>query len=477
MMFAASFLSLLLFASEPPQILGPSYPLGTRFTPQRWFPFAVKLKASTEWEGRLRIQAKVGGPVFEKTVQLKEGEEKEIWMPILLEESVQEIAVDADESEAKFPAPLVRKEPVLLLLGNAATISQMKSELAKDFPGWEGNAAALETVNWLEPAALPLDLYFLDAVDLIYVQEDALDSLNIETKDLLLRFATLRGRVWTSTKGKEKWNLPVGLSSLIEIPGEASRLSPLRFSIPDPKPVLRSFDFARVGDVAFLSLCVYLGVALFFFFQKNKEKTGSRLALLAGVATVIQALPWTSWSQKCPPWRVVIAHGQSQALLIEDHFEPEKKRFEAKLSEHLLLPSASSLVRVNWDDPFRFVRLDREVKLQTMVFAKDRAIEMGPGSVLRNRFAPLESLSWALEPSSLIGFEKRWEVGEILNPVEKNSFEQRANPLRPLRDFQLADWTQGEWLSARIRSQSPVESWRPHGLSPESEFLLWFPAR
>jgi len=133
-----------------------------------------------------------------------------------------------------------------------------------------------------------------------------MESLPTGAIPFLMDWAAMRGRVFTSSQGLKKINLPEVDRGLIEDwEGPGQRRLPLRLLSEPPDPLLAPKDLTRMGDFPVILLLAFLlfyfGVVLFF----RGPKSLSVLALGSGLAAFIQMIPGLGWPIHNYEWRNV----------------------------------------------------------------------------------------------------------------------------------------------------------------------------
>ena len=120
---------------------------------------------------------------------------------------------------------------------------------------------------------------------------------------------------------------------------------------------------------------------------------------------------------------------------------------------------------------FEFTLLKGERRLYSAFLSMGAAIEKTPSGSLRNGFAPLDRLSWAMGEMSLSAYREQWPVGEILG--ESESRPKRL--ARPMSGFFASPWVREDWLMGRIAGGDPSSAWLPLDEPPRASYLIWLP--
>ena len=461
--------SIGLLAS--PEIQGVRFPLGGRCIPGRWFPVAVSLRSpARDWEGEIRLQTEEAGPIFDRSIRIQKGEEKSFQIPVLFRSFPSRIAVEVGYSKASFDGPPRATSPTWLLVGTSPV--EARRILAEDpsLPLGSLDEAARVGAN-----ELPQDLYPLDGVDFLFVQEEAVEALSSSSRGLLLRWALIRGRLLTTEGGKQRFGASGGLAFLLEVPdGTRPRRLPRQELPPDPLPVLLPRDFAEPGDPAAVCLALYLGVGLLHLLGAGWFRNLSAVSLAAGLSCLLLVVPGVGWPQETAPWRTLVGHEESSSFLVEDRFYGSTEALDLDPAQALFLPSPGIRFFAEWRTGVRFLWVDGEAKVHSATVLAEAGIERAAGGRFRNRFAPLEDVCWSAGGMASVGFRDRLPFGDLLEPGD-DVRPPRRRLARPLADFLGAQWVTGDWILGRVRGAEPAAAWRPLGRRPHAVYLIWFP--
>lgn len=466
---------------SPVKILSCEFPLGDRFRPGRWFPLEITVQADAAWEGILWVQLAENGPISEKALKLAKDERIRIRLPVLPGTSVQGVAVDTGASLAKFAGPVPSQAMRVLLVGDSQECDLLREQLAAT-PRLVAYRESIANAIALPLAQLPAELYSLDSFDLIALSDGAARAANQENKDLLLRWAVIRGRLFARAQGKVGLGLDSLRAPLVEVAGNAAepaRRFPLQHLAPDRLVPLQTRHFARAGDLPFWVLAVFGAGFLILILRRREEQPWSAPALLAGGCATLLAIPTLSWSARTPVWRCLMMEEDRPALLLEDRATGKSLPLSLDPRSQLLLPKPDHKFIAEWThdaSKAHFFLLDHERRLFQAQFLEGRQFHRGPEASLRNGFAPLESVAYLLPQQEHAQLLDAWDSGESLAPGRSLSGEKELLSWpRPLRDFFTAPWVSGAWLTARIVSQDPSPPESPFGGRPAASYLLWFP--
>ena len=466
-------LSCLLSAGllASPEIQGVKFPLGTRCVPGRWFPVGISLRSLLrDWEGAIVIQTEEAGPIFERSIRIQKGEERVFLVPILFRAFPSQLAVEVGYNRARFEGPPRATSPTWLLVGPRP--AEARKILAGD-PSLP-QASLAEAVE-LGVEQLPQDLYALDGTDFLFLQEEAVDALPPASKDLLLRWASLRGRLLTTEEGKRRFGADARLDRLLEVPGSTLwRRLPRQELPPDPCPALLPKDFVGAGDFAALGLFLYLVVCLLHLLKAAPFRKVSNLSLEAGLACLLLVLPGVGWPREAPPWRTVIGHEESPTLLVEDRCHGAWETLVLDPTQALLLPGPGARFIAEWGNSLRFLRIEGETKVHSGALLAERGFERAAGGRFRNRIAPMEDVCWSAGAMASVGFRERLAFGDLLETGGEVPLPGRRLP-RPIADFLAAEWISGDWVLGRVAGEDPAADWNPLGRRPAKVFFLWFP--
>lgn len=468
----------------PIKILGCEFPFGNHYRPGRWFPLEITVEAEKGWEGLLWVQLRQGGPIFEKEIKLAEKERRAVPIAVFPGTSIEGVAIEAvGASLARFAGPVPAQSLRVLLVGLPEEATAMRAALAAtpSLVAFEGSIQEAVTVR---VESLPSDLYSLDAFDLVALGDETARSLSPESKNLWLRWALIRGRLFASEEGRRALHLAPGQEAWVEIAGadaaaKDARRFPLAHYAPDRLLPLQLRHFVRATDPAFWLLILFgLGFSVLIFLRRA-DSTWSRPALLAGVTALLLAIPVIGWQVTPPVWRCMTMEEGMPGLALEDRTVGPVLPLELDSRESLLLPNTENDFLVEWhpeSSMARFFRLDGDRRLFEARFLEGRQIYRGADGALRNGFAPLESVSCLLEGEDQARLLDRWNSGSTLPQGRKLLGEKELNSWpRPLRDFFGAPWVTNNWLTARIAAQDPTPASSNLGGSPVASYLLWFP--
>ncbi len=469
-----------LLAPQTPEVTGHAFPISRSFRPGRWFAIELTLAStsSESYEGGVGIRTETGA-WFTTSVQFEGHEEKKVLIPVLFSQQAQTFTCVVEEQRNTFAAPSPVEHLSLLWIGSVESVETRKKAFLES-AAEPFRQEVIEHSLWLEPGALPLNLATLDSTDLIWIEAQAIAGLPPGGLEVLLRWASFRGRLFSSVEGRGKIQSASFDPELVEVPGEKEkRLLPL-YRIPrDPMPPLTLRDFVRFSDPAMWVLFLYLGGSIFCVLTAKTEKRMSFLALAAGGATVIVMLPGIAWPVRNHAWRTLISVARQEALIVQDRFTPDpKKNFAIPTPLVLLVPGKDQPWNgVEWKQGVAsFSRMKGEVVCYSVCPSQGRKISTGIGDTVRNSFAELRSVYWALEAFSDFQYETNFPMGEALSPQAGPTVHVPL-PDRPLADFLASSPKQQDWLVGQIVGEGPWDAWKPMGLSPYRTYLVAHPGR
>jgi len=159
--------------------------------------------------------------------------------------------------------------------------------------------------------------------------------------------------------------------------------------------------------------------------------------------------------------------------MVEDFFPGRLgKSLVVSPSEVLVLPRSKKGLVVQWGTQVSFTGLGKGNRGLWIAPGAGRKISKGPQGILRNGLTPLEDVCWVVSGMNFIHYAPVFPVGTVLGPDDFGP-PPKNKPPRPLSDFLLSPWAQGEWLAGRMAGEEIIEKDSGLGFSPQTTFLIW----